>query len=43
MSEYREYIGEYYVLESNNTLSRITDQELLEKYAVKLKSMMIQF
>lgn len=37
MSEYREYIGEYYVLESNNTLSRITDQELLEKIRGKAK------
>lgn len=30
-SKYRRYIGEYYTLGSNNTLSRITDQELLKK------------
>ena len=37
MSEYREYIGEYYTLDSNNTFSRITDQELLEKIRGKAK------
>lgn len=36
MSEYREYIGEYYTLDSN-TFSRITDQELLEKIRGKAK------
>lgn len=30
-SKYRRYIGEYYTLGSDNTLFRITDQELLKK------------